>query len=34
VVSFLDRVHKARGKSGWPESKWQADLVEHWEVDT
>jgi hypothetical protein len=27
AIEFLDRVHKARGKSGWPEAKWQADLV-------
>jgi hypothetical protein len=23
---FLDRVHKARGKPGWPESPWQSSL--------
>lgn len=33
AVSFLDRVHKARGKSGWPESLWQSSLVEGWESD-
>lgn len=32
-VAYLDRVHKARGKSGWPESEWQADLVRHWTTD-
>lgn len=33
VVSYMDRVHKARGKAGWPESPWQADLVRQWKVD-
>ncbi|MCX6026711.1 MAG: tyrosine-protein phosphatase [Chloroflexi bacterium] len=28
VVAHLDRVHKARGTSGWPESPWQADLLQ------
>jgi hypothetical protein len=31
AISFLDRVHKARGKPGWPESPWQSSLVESWE---
>jgi Swiss Army Knife protein, DSP-PTPase phosphatase domain len=30
AISFLDRVHKARGKPGWPESRWQKSLVEDW----
>ena len=30
VLDFLDRVHKARGKPGWPESTWQRDLVKDW----
>ena len=33
VISFLDRLHKARGKPGWPESPWQSSLVESWEHD-
>jgi hypothetical protein len=33
VIGFLDRVHKARGKPGWPESPWQSALVESWEPD-
>ena len=33
VIGFLDRVHKTRGKPGWPESEWQRELVEHWKVD-
>ncbi len=33
VISFLDRVHKARGKPGWPESPWQSLLIESWEPD-
>ncbi len=32
VIDFLDRVHKARGKPGWPESSWQRELVEHWKT--
>lgn len=27
VVNYLDRIHQARGKPGWPESPWQSDLV-------
>jgi hypothetical protein len=27
IVTFLDAVHKQRGKSGWPESEWQTDVV-------
>ena len=30
TVLFLDRVHKARGKPGWPESPWQESLVRSW----
>jgi len=32
AVSFLDRVHKARGKKdGWPESPWQSEIVRAWD---
>jgi atypical dual specificity phosphatase len=27
AVDYLDRVHTIRGKGGWPESAWQADVV-------
>jgi hypothetical protein len=27
VISYLDTLHKRRGKDGWPESSWQADVV-------
>jgi hypothetical protein len=27
VVDYLDVVHKARRKSGWPESAWQSDVL-------
>jgi protein-tyrosine phosphatase len=27
VLQYLDNLHKARGKEGWPESEWQADFV-------
>ena len=27
VVGYLDDLHKARGKPGWPESPWQAEIV-------
>jgi hypothetical protein len=33
AVEFLDRVHKARGKPGWPESTWQSSLVQRWKSD-
>jgi hypothetical protein len=28
VLGYLDRLHKARGRDGWPESGWQAKVVE------
>jgi hypothetical protein len=28
VITYLDRLHKARGRSGWPESPWQSQVVE------
>jgi hypothetical protein len=34
IVSYLDRVHQVRGKQGWPESPWQADVIRHWKDDT
>jgi hypothetical protein len=33
VIGFLDRVHKARGKPGWPEADWQSSLVRNWKAD-
>lgn len=27
VIEYLDAVHKARGKLGWPEATWQCELV-------
>jgi hypothetical protein len=30
AIAFLDRVHKGRGKPGWPESLWQSSLVRTW----
>ena len=27
VLSYLDRVMRARGRTGWPESEWQATMV-------
>lgn len=33
AIAFLDRVHKARGKPGWPESPWQSSLVRGWRPD-
>jgi protein-tyrosine phosphatase len=27
VVTWLDRVHRARARDGWPESPWQDDVV-------
>ena len=34
VVDYLDRVHKARGNPGWPESRWQEELVRAWKPDS
>ena len=33
AIAFLDRVHRARGKPGWPESPWQSSLVYTWKRD-
>jgi hypothetical protein len=33
IVAYLDRVHKARGKPGWPESPWQSEFVRAWRSD-
>lgn len=30
AIEYLDRLHKLRGKSGWPESPWQGKLVQGW----
>jgi hypothetical protein len=27
VIAYLDHLHKARGKAGWPESAWQSQVV-------
>ena len=27
VVNYLDRLHRTRGKGGWPESPWQAEVI-------
>ena len=27
VVAYLDAIHRVRGKGGWPESPWQAEVV-------
>jgi protein-tyrosine phosphatase len=27
TVAYLDRVARARGRRGWPESPWQANVV-------
>lgn len=28
VIAYLDNLHRARGRRGWPESPWQAEVVE------
>jgi hypothetical protein len=33
VSAYLDDISLARGKPGWPESEWQAALVERFEGD-
>ena len=30
VLRYLDRLNRARGQDGWPESGWQASLVEEY----
>ena len=27
VIEYLDGVHRARGRAGWPEAEWQAEVV-------
>jgi protein-tyrosine phosphatase len=27
VISYLDHLHQARGRSGWPEAEWQSQVV-------
>jgi hypothetical protein len=27
ICDYFDRLHKARGKTGWPEAAWQGDLI-------
>lgn len=27
VLAYLDELHRARGRAGWPESPWQAELI-------
>lgn len=29
VLSYLDTLHRQRGRDGWPESTWQSAIVEH-----
>ena len=33
VLTALDTIHEARGKGGWPESPWQADLIKNISAD-
>jgi hypothetical protein len=28
VITYLDHLHKARGRSGWPESEWQSQVIQ------
>jgi protein-tyrosine phosphatase len=28
VIAYLHRLHRARGRSGWPESEWQSEVVQ------
>lgn len=27
ILTYLDRINKLRGVRGWPETKWQAEMV-------
>jgi protein-tyrosine phosphatase len=29
VITYLDHLHRVRGRSGWPESEWQSQVVQH-----
>jgi polymorphic toxin system DSP-PTPase phosphatase-like protein len=33
VLGYLNRIHKARGKPGWPESQWQSAFVERGTIE-
>lgn len=33
VIAYLDELNQVRGKFGWPESDWQADVVRGWPPD-
>jgi protein-tyrosine phosphatase len=28
VITYLDQLHKARGRAGWPESEWQSQVIQ------
>ncbi len=28
ICDYLDRLHKSRGKTGWPEATWQAEMID------
>jgi hypothetical protein len=30
IINYLDCIQKARGRSGWPESTWQSNLIRDW----
>jgi hypothetical protein len=32
VVKYLEEIHCSRGRQGWPESTWQAEIVRNWLV--
>jgi protein-tyrosine phosphatase len=29
IIRYLDELNRARGKRGWPESPWQAEMIRH-----
>ena len=33
VCAYLNRLHTARGRTGWPEAAWQAQIVERFRSD-
>lgn len=33
IIDYLDRIHKLRGRPGWPEAPWQGEIVRKWRSD-
>jgi hypothetical protein len=33
ITDYLDRIHKLRGRPGWPEASWQGEILHKWKPD-